>query len=127
MQGLSRHFATVLVLVGRIRKIPGYAGGCAFLAYSATSNPQCHTGLVAEAHNPTIRDAGGKTLGRSYRPSFPNPSSTTMSRSVGPLRRVDSAMAGAMSSGSVICCETTPIERASPVKSIGGSLNSIPV
>ena len=62
-----------------------------------------------------------------YRPSFPNPSSTTTSSSVGPSRRVDSAMAGPMSSGSVIRIAGTPIARARPVKSIGGSLNSMPV
>ena len=63
----------------------------------------------------------------SYRPSFPNPSSTTTSRSVGPLRPVDSAMAGPMSPGSVMRIAVTPIARASPVKSIAGSLNSMPV
>ena len=63
----------------------------------------------------------------SYRPSFPNPSSTTTSMSVGPPLPVDSAMAGPMSSGSVSCMAATPIERASPTKSMGGSLNSMPV
>ena len=62
-----------------------------------------------------------------YLPSFPNPSSTTTSMSVGPPRRVESVMAGPMSSGSVIRIAVTPIERASPVKSIAGSLNSMPV
>ena len=78
----------------------------------------------AGARNESLRvtrDAG------CYRPTFPNPSSTTTSRSVGPLRRVDSSMAGPMSSASVMRAAVTPIERASPVKSIGGSLNSMPV
>ena len=38
-----------------------------------------------------------------------------------------SAMAGPTSSGSVIRIAVTPMERARPTKSMGGSLNSMPV